>query len=98
MNQFMPATSINTDSAMKSKGKIWKKIFTQDYFLLKIFFFFFKYTKNKLSTRAKAPAWAGMNGTEMQLYPLIPQACALFHQKHLSDTYTIPLPQTLVTK
>lgn len=47
---------------------------------------------------AKAIVLMGMNGSEMQLYPLISHPCALFHQKHLSDTYTAALPQTPVTK
>lgn len=42
---------------------------------------------------AKAQAWSGMNGTEIQLYPLILPMCTLFHQKHLSDTYTVTMPQ-----
>lgn len=48
--------------------------------------------------KAKAPAWSGMNGTEMQLYPLILHMCALFHPKHLSDTYTVTPPPAPVTK
>lgn len=44
----------------------------------------------------RAKAWTGMNATEKQLYPLIPHMFALFHQKHLSDTYTAIPPQTLV--
>lgn len=45
--------------------------------------------------RAKAPTWTGMNATEKQL---IPHTHALFHQNHLSDTYTVTSPQLPVTK